>query len=676
MKSSVIYIGIIDADDNPHAVKFTDGVNVVTGKSSTGKSALIEIFDYCFGSSDFSVPVGVITQNTKIFFVALKVRNTVLVLGRRPNDTHAFVKEDHDLAKFSSLEWANSNYFPSHSFSPLARFLKQLQRYFNITVTDIDEDLDDRIRRGQRAPTPSVRSFSSFILQHQNLVANKHAIFYRFDQKEKREQAIDHLKIFLGFANQRYFILKQQMNELDATRRRLIRELPKKKDRDIQFKKRLEDTIFAFEAISGKKLELDVATAILSPDIALTKLKNTPVKFSSLSDAHVKLLVQELNNKGIFTGKLRENQIELAEIESSISFAKKYADYSNTISIPENAEISHAACPFCKSETDAIEQRANELSEAINWLNTELKRSSYRQAALDEIRVEKQKKVADARAELATCMARIEKIRNQVDDLKSARNQYELSLEAKIRVESVLQEFADSKKKDDGTDILAIDIELKDIRDEIALNYDIEKKIKKAEARISALMKIYSDRFDFEKAYKPINLQFSLETFDLWHNDGERKVFLRAMGSGANWLSCHLVLFLSLQRYFCEIGEEASIPSILFFDQPSQVYFPSILDGDKKFSPIELASRDTSRNGRAVDEDITAVTNLFDQLVKFCAETKIATGINPQIIVTDHADHLNMSSGVSFESLVRARWREEGAGFIDLRGLYKSADVL
>jgi hypothetical protein len=141
------------------------------------------------------------------------------------------------------------------------------------------------------------------------------------------------------------------------------------------------------------------------------------------------------------------------------------------------------------------------------------------------------------------------------------------------------------------------------------------------------------------------------------------------MGSGANWLSCHLVLFLALQRYFCEVGENCAIPSILFFDQPSQVYFPTILDGGAEFSPDKLARKDESRaRSRAVDEDVAAVTNLFDQLVKFCLETKEATGITPQIIVTDHADKLRLRGDVSFESLVKERWRQEGEGFIDTSG--------
>lgn len=58
---------------------------------------------------------------------------------------------------------------------------------------------------GAKLPTPSIRTFASFMLQHQNLVANKHAVFYRFDEKEKREQAIAHFKILMGLVHEDYF---------------------------------------------------------------------------------------------------------------------------------------------------------------------------------------------------------------------------------------------------------------------------------------------------------------------------------------------------------------------------------------------------------------------------------------------------------------------------------------
>ena len=68
-------------------------------------------------------------------------------------------------------------------------------------------------------------------------------------------------------------------------------------------------------------------------------------------------------------------------------------------------------------------------------------------------------------------------------------------------------------------------------------------------------------------------------------------------------------------------------------------------------------SRDRSR---PIDEDVKAVTNIFSQLVRYCLETGEATGTMPQIIVTDHADHLDLLGDVTFESLVRKRWRQNG----------------
>ena len=51
MRSYLKYIAVIDHNNNIHNVELFPGINIITGKSSTGKSALIEIFDYCFGNS-------------------------------------------------------------------------------------------------------------------------------------------------------------------------------------------------------------------------------------------------------------------------------------------------------------------------------------------------------------------------------------------------------------------------------------------------------------------------------------------------------------------------------------------------------------------------------------------------------------------------------------------------
>ena len=92
-----------------------------------------------------------------------------------------------------------------------------------------------------------------------------------------------------------------------------------------------------------------------------------------------------------------------------------------------------------------------------------------------------------------------------------------------------------------------------------------------------------------------------------------------------------------------------------------------MLDTTTDFSPHDIAEKEGDARKHPVDDDIKAVENLYSQLVKFCDETLKETGIEPQIIVTDHADKLKLDGEVSFESLVQGRrWRGRGRGFIKI----------
>jgi DNA repair ATPase RecN len=102
MKTLIHEIGIVDKEGNRHPVNFKKGLNVVTGKSSTGKSALIEIFDYCFGSSENTIPKGVITTSAAIYYVALAVNEQDMVVARDPEITSkAFFRR---VEKFNSAD--------------------------------------------------------------------------------------------------------------------------------------------------------------------------------------------------------------------------------------------------------------------------------------------------------------------------------------------------------------------------------------------------------------------------------------------------------------------------------------------------------------------------------------------------------------------------------------------
>src|SRR3712207_795599 len=63
-------------------IEFGTGLNVITGSSQTGKSAMIEIIRYCLGDSDFRVPAGPIADTVVYYGMLLLVGGTPVFIGR------------------------------------------------------------------------------------------------------------------------------------------------------------------------------------------------------------------------------------------------------------------------------------------------------------------------------------------------------------------------------------------------------------------------------------------------------------------------------------------------------------------------------------------------------------------------------------------------------------------
>lgn len=93
------------------------------------------------------------------------------------------------------------------------------------------------------------------MLQHQNLVANKHALFYRFDEKEKRDQAIEHTKIFLGLVDQKFFHLSQEKERLSTGLKRLERQKETNKRTSESYKQKVAPALSQLFALMGFKDE-------------------------------------------------------------------------------------------------------------------------------------------------------------------------------------------------------------------------------------------------------------------------------------------------------------------------------------------------------------------------------------------------------------------------------------
>lgn len=116
-----------------------------------------------------------------------------------------------------------------------------------------------------------------------------------------------------------------------------------------------------------------------------------------------------------------------------------------------------------------------------------------------------------------------------------------------------------------------------------------------------------------------------------------KPVPMNKMGGADNWLACHLVATLAVQKW--NANHNGPVPRVLFFDQPSQVYFPS--DKDTRDGAVDTI----------VDEDRERVLKIFKLLHSVVEEL----GGRLQVVVTDHAD----LKEAFFQESVVEKWRGE-----------------
>ena len=664
MRTFIHEIGVIDKHGAKHPVRFQKGLNVVTGKSSTGKSALIEIFDYCFGAGEYTVPKGVITDCAAIYYVAMNVNGQDIIIARNPEiGQKAYFRR---VEKFESEE-INTDYFESNYFRRLDDFKTHLRSFF-LDIDDVDESLAARENRRHKAksPTPSIRSFTSFILQHQNLVANKHALFYRFDQKKKRDQVIEHSKYFLGIVDQNYVLLSQEKERLTSDLIKLNRQQEANKKAADNYKERVAPVLGHLYAMMGfEEAPITIAQVLRNPEDAKDQLDRiiTPEKINHVSEAvneRYNMLNQERTHK---TTELRKLQRKASSISKHIDEEVRFVESTRRLEAPSHVHISATVCPFCRTEKSDLNESAEKLQQAILKVSGNLAQARPMKAKFESSLVETKREIEAVNREVFLLNSQITEIEKAEEKLNEQKSLYESILMIKARLFALLDTLNIADDAELDKNIGELTKELKKIDKQLE-EYNTKDELENASVMVNEYMSEIGKYFDFEESYKPINLHFSFDTFDLYHQTPEGEhIYLRSMGSGANWLYSHVTLFLALHKYFAQLDGECAIPSILFFDQPTQVYFPNFNRDtaetfDKQKDDEKVQRKATER---AVDEDIRAVENLFSQLSIYCNDLEEKFGFSPQIIVTDHADDLTLSNGVIFDDLVKEnRWRKRG----------------
>jgi hypothetical protein len=637
MNAYIKRIIIFGANDEKRVVELTSGLNIITGDSKTGKSAILEIVDYCLFSSRSTIPKGVVENFSDLYSIVLKASDKYIVIGRPSKKMAGGSKAYVSIETTSDfLEKISINYFDALPLRQLKDAQEIVEKHLGISVLDTRlDETDDKRKAGKT----TMRSFVPFLFQHQNLIANKHSIFYRFDDHYKRKKTLDDFPVLIGWESSEYFLsareLEEKRKELKA-HNKLVQSLKLKSD---DMNVRLRTIIEGYYSIVG--LELD---AELKPSAIKALAKKLPdVPSSSYANSNLVGKIQDKDNeRESLISELREAQELLNLLEKNSSLTHGHASELNFLNLTSDLTLDSETlvCPVCNRDGVDLSDDINRVTDSREELKAELeKMGTYSDDNSEQIeQLRKSRNLLKRR--ISTITSEIKSLEEQDGEIQKSKSLRDQSLLAKGMADANIKALLSNNRQNvDDTEKDELESRITYLQEKLD-GFDLKSKIKESEVFLSKKMTDICGKLDFEEELKPGRLQFSLEKFDFYYNYNEKeKIHLSEMGSGANWLACHLSLFLSL-LHLNSRELKSSIPSFLFIDQPSQVYFPS------KYKEVEDGTGETVEN-------IVQVKNIFKVISDELSTIEQEVGFLPQVVVMEHADE------PEFDEFIKARWTKQ-----------------
>lgn len=638
MNSYIKSIIIFNKDGEKRIVPLKQGVNIITGESKTGKSALVEIIDYCLCSTRCTIPKGKITDFAYLYTLVMSIGKSSYIVARYTGENMYkmhFIKECQDFDT-SVLELT---YFKDRSPISYKDAQYEMECALGLFVSNVSTDSEEKEKKA------SLRNMVSYLFQHQNLMASKFALFYRFSDYYKRKEVIDQFPVFAGMIGQEYYSDLIQLSTLKAKLKQKEKKQKANENGAEYIRENLQVLLRNYYALLGRDFDDNMTLQGM-----LKVANNLPDFDDSQLFGEVKI-TEHYNKLNAELEKLRNEEREiLLKIKNTGNASLTGNNFSEMLKeLKEQTKVSEIEtdkyiCPICGHDCQEIAERDAALIEATEWLDQELKLTEkYTTDFSEDVRKleEEHSKIEEKIREIWNQIKVIEQKFISSKSLVSKREKVHYA-KAKIAVCTEMNGSGIFDMVDE--DIEKINIQIKVLEKKIK-EFDVETKMSKAQSFLSDNMNRLAKTLDFEEEYQPINLNFGLidGSFDLYqYQNNSEKVFLYEMGSGANWVSCHIALFLSFLHYFAK-QKNSPMPLFMFFDQPSQVYFPQ---GNINGSEI-------------TQSDIAAVNKMYKTIFDEIKEIERETGILPQIIIVDHVDGDNLEIKEEFAGYVRCNWRNE-----------------
>lgn len=639
MKIKSIHIYSHDGQRRDLAFKL-NGLNVITGRSSTGKSALSDIVEYCMGQSAFTVPEGIIRDKVAWFAVIYQFdHEQVMVAKATPGPGYS----QNSLAMLRKGErLAPPDFAELHANSDDSTVIALLSAKIGI-VENRTTVAKDHTRVSFNA---TIQHAYYYLFQKQGLVTNKDQLFYRQNEAYQPQAIKDTLPILLGVSSGEKFALDGNLRLLQRQLKQKAKSLAEAKDAIDTANQRAQGLYAEASAVGISFPELGEGAKTVDYLRHALRWKPAVARDNTGENLRVAILEREVMSLRA-TRREEQRRLDAArEFEArahgfEFEAGEQISRLQSINAFPINRDTGTWQWPFTPQNLQMESPIATALLAELVSLDAEISAVERERPQLDAYKLELETSIRQINDQI--------KAKDQVltaaiaasDRLIRLGNRDHAAAIVVGRISLFLEGLInDSGLKIQEEEVSRLDRQVEALKKQIGLDETAERLASILNS-ISSKMSTYIKWFEAEFSDCPA--RFSLANLTVIFDRPDRPVPMARTGGGENHLAYHLSAILALHHYASK--NNRPIPRFLMIDQPTQVYFPSEQVYKQADGSVDMTE---------LDADMTAVRRLFERLRSFTQDE--VPGF--QIIVTEHA---NLRDAWFQDSLVEKPWAKPPA---------------
>jgi hypothetical protein len=608
--------------ERAHELELAPGaLNVITGISDTGKSAVIEIVDYCLGSSGHTVYRGPELDVIGWYGLRLEIAGRpVFVARERPPQG----QKSSDRALFMT----------GRPGTPPPDEMEQTTNIETVTsqlgsLIGVNENLQPPPEGSSREPVAAtLRHALPYVFQRQRLIADPKYLFAGQDDNFKEQHIRDTLPFFLGAVDRDALAQRRELRNRRAELRTARVKLANAEGVDAAVAGRVA-LLLKDAQENGLVDPANPVDPVGARQVLAAAIADPPGGPAVATTGDAARIAELQDRKSEAANRLRELRADRRAMVDRQRLAREFASEASehrsrllTLDLLPQDEVHANVCPLCLTETSVDEPSAADLRAELERARAQAEASLTAEPELQRAIDDLDDKIAESRGRLDEIDRELHVVVQRNELARQARGRLEQQAYVRGRIAGFLEEHP------------AVDP---------AQLAGLRAAVEAAEERVSALEEALgadATRTRTENALeyvgadmtamaKRLRLSFATDgvrldpvALTVIGRDPNGPVWLNEdIGSGKNWVGYHVVTLLALHRHFVRHGRP--VPRTLLLDQPTQAFFPSEKRNDPKRTFSDLR-----------DEDQEQVHRIFALLRDTVAELEGEL----QVIVMDHAE--------------------------------------